>query len=652
MDSLPFRLNNTVYDIGVERRADKYIYFQIPFRLKDIVVPEIKDSFEDAEWMGYKTGERCWRVPETQLNCFRLQFYFGLGKPYEWYLRGLNLLPKLPGRYNHQNLMTSITVQYHQVLLGAEMGTGKTLATFDALKHLDEREIFWIAPRSALYSLQVEQEKWNFPHDIKYMTHHGLVKAMDQWESGKKPPKVVIFDESQRLKSDTAKRTRAAIHLADNMRAYYGREAIVVCLSGSPAPKSPLDLWSQARICQPGYLREGSTQAFKRRMCLTVEATSPVSGTKYPKLVTWWDNEAKCAVCGQFENDQYHNMDYYIENGPYHTYRKSVNEVAKLPLRLKGLMTTILKHEVLKELPEKVYRTIHCPPTSSTLRAAAMITQMETRGSMALTRLRELSDGFQYEKEQVGVETCPVCHGEKTLADSVYVGPVLDEFELPDPAAHPEWFEPATVVCGRCDGFGEVPKLAQIAKHVATPKETVLKDLLEQYDEDQRVVIWAGFHGSLDRCLQIVNKAGWKSICVDSRGWRTTLGSEHGTKISPKLMLELFQDRKCDERIAWIGHPGAGGTGVTLTASPVAIYYSNDFNFENRIQSEDRIHRPGMDVNKGATIIDLIHLPSDAYVLDNLMRKQVLQAQSVGDIRRALETIVIPTRSYGVHIAG
>jgi hypothetical protein len=54
------------------------------------------------------------------------------------------------------------------------------------------------------------------------------------------------------------------------------------------------------------------------------------------------------------------------------------------------------------------------------------------------------------------------------------------------------------------------------------------------------------------------------------------------------------------------------------------------------MQSEDRIHRPGMDVNRGATIIDIFHLPSDQKVLENLRKKRDLQAMSLGDFVEGL----------------
>lgn len=53
-----------------------------------------------------------------------------------------------------------------------------------------------------------------------------------------------------------------------------------------------------------------------------------------------------------------------------------------------------------------------------------------------------------------------------------------------------------------------------------------------------------------------------------------------------------------------MGHPKTGGYGLTLTAANTVIYYSNSYDLELRLQSEDRAHRIGQE-NK-VTYIDLI----------------------------------------------
>jgi len=71
---------------------------------------------------------------------------------------------------------------------------------------------------------------------------------------------------------------------------------------------------------------------------------------------------------------------------------------------------------------------------------------------------------------------------------------------------------------------------------------------------------------------------------------------------------------------AFVGNAQAGGIGLTLTAAQTAIYYSNDFSLELRLQSEDRCHRKG---TKGTVrYIDLVAVDSiDEHVATSLQRK-------------------------------
>ena len=43
-----------------------------------------------------------------------------------------------------------------------------------------------------------------------------------------------------------------------------------------------------------------------------------------------------------------------------------------------------------------------------------------------------------------------------------------------------------------------------------------------------------------------------------------------------------------------------------------------------------------MDTNRGATIVDLVHLPTDQLVLDNLQKKKRLQALTMGELTGVL----------------
>jgi SNF2 family DNA or RNA helicase len=68
-------------------------------------------------------------------------------------------------------------------------------------------------------------------------------------------------------------------------------------------------------------------------------------------------------------------------------------------------------------------------------------------------------------------------------------------------------------------------------------------------------------------------------------------------------IVDNFQDPNHPLRF-FIGQPKTGGYGITLTAAHTMVYYSNSYDLEIRLQSEDRAHRIGQ--NQNVTYIDLI----------------------------------------------
>jgi len=274
-----------------------------------------------------------------------------------------------------------------------------------------------------------------------------------------------------------------------------------------------------------------------------------------------------------------------------------------------------------------------------------MSIQAKARSAIeAFTLLRELSDGFQYTEVTEGTVVCPSCKGtkvgdERYDLNNPYDTPTSEEFEkghrIPDPDDQgPEIrIGVRPIACNYCSGTGSVGRVIRTTHQIPTPKEDALKDILDEYDDVGRLVVYGGFTGTIDRVISIVKAVGWHWIRVDGRGWSSDIPGE------AQQLLERFQyGHEAFPRVAFIGQPGAAGMGLTLTASSAIVYYSNDFNAESRIQSEDRIHRAGMDVNRGATIIDLLHLPSDKKVLDNLKKKRKLQDISMGEIKILMQS--------------
>lgn len=489
---------------------------------------------------------------------------------------------------------------------------GKTLSAIELMERVYKLGIYrqwYVAPKGALPGVKLIFKEWKSKISPLWFTYDELKGTIKKWNAEMKAPQLIIFDEAQKLRNETSQRSQVAGYLADEMRREYKNDCYVILMTGTPAPKSPFDYYRLCEIACPGYLKEGSIHKFKERMAIT-QLVNDVSGGRYPKLVAYRDGKTHlCNICG--ESEKSHETDPEIvacsKPGDYHTFIPMKDEVSALYRRMKGLTIVKLKSECL-DLPKKVYKIIQVPVDPQLKQAAALIKAAAPNAMVALTLLRELSDGFQYGDKVTGHETCPDCKGKKTII----VGNA----------------EP--IACPFCKATGEKVIKSQTTTKIDSSKLLALQEELEtDFEDDNRIVIFAGFQASVDLVNEFMKSIKWKTIRIDGRGWESELSS------NPVELLEKFQQyEKYEEKIAIVGHPASGGIGNTYTASKGLIYYSNSFAGEDRMQSEDRLDRPGC---RGQLIVDLFHLPSDKLVYDNLLRKRELQALSMGDIASALE---------------
>ena len=96
--------------------------------------------------------------------------------------------------------------------------------------------------------------------------------------------------------------------------------------------------------------------------------------------------------------------------------------------------------------------------------------------------------------------------------------------------------------------------------------------------------------------------------------------------------IRKFQsDPKCR---FMVGTPSTGGYGITLTAANTVIYYSNGYDLEKRLQSEDRAHRIGQ--KKNVTYIDIIAEKTvDEKIQKSLRKKINIASEVLGEELRA-----------------
>ena len=624
---LKIQIGDYRYPVTFTKKRDR-LWASYAFNKK--ITEELK-ALEGTTWHGFKDPPiKAWSLSDSQHNRFQLDFLAG-GDPYVWFDKPLQTdIVWRPELRQHQIDIATFELIRHYCVIAAEMGTGKTLSTISAMEQSGAKSWYWIAPKSAMYSVQLEFDKWNAKLRPRFHTYEAFRELCKNWPQGAEPPQGIVFDEASRCKTHTAARTQAAKWMADYIREHWGEQGYVILMSGSPAPKSPVDWWSLCNIACPGFLKEGNPEKFRSRLAIMKQAEG-VAGM-YSALESWLDDEKKCKTCGKYENQH----DEIMEDA--HVYVPSKNEVAYLYKRMNGLVLVKLKKDCL-DLPEKQYREIRIKPSQNIVNAAKLLVAQGNSGIKTLTLLRELSDGFQYDEQAIGTETCPLCKGERTAIDFIYIGPddQYDEMmrrqyeglEIPEGT-----FQTGEKACPHCDGSGEVTSYTRVATQVESAKEQVLSDLFDEHDEVGRLVVYAGFTGSVDRCVEIAKRNQWNWIRADGRGWASDL------PLDAKEMLLKFQDKNREvRRLVFIGQPSASGMGITLHESPSVVYYSNDFNAESRLQSEDRVHRMGMNVNRGCTIIDLLHLPSDELVLNNLKKKKKLQSLTMGSLNAEINSL-------------
>jgi hypothetical protein len=443
-------------------------------------------------------------------------------------------------------------------------------------------------------------------------------------------PKGIILDESTKVKTPTSQRSQATALICNEMLETHGEDCYIIEMSGAPAPKSPADWYNQCEIACPGFLREGKYEKFKERLAIIAKRES-IDGGVYPELVTWLDDEKKCAICGRYSEDHIFGTTLEEEGHPY---KPSVNEVYNLYNRMKGLVLVKFKKDCL-DLPELQYRLIRVEPTSSMLRAAELISKITPKAVTTLMLLRELSDGFQYAEEENGDEECKRCKGTGKSTEWVFKSNEVSDGS--DGISIPRSYSAQKEVCPTCNGSGRAKKIIRVAKQVKSPKEDAFIDLLDEHDPIGRFVVYAGFQASVDKCVSIALRYQWDVIRADGRGWAYYCSKTNKClALSNKDMLKKFASKDA-EKICFVGQPGAAGMGIDLAASPSAFFYSNSFNSEDRMQAIERIYGPGMDCNRGATIIDIVHLNVDKVILTNLKKKRDLMNFTMGELREAFK---------------
>jgi SNF2 family DNA or RNA helicase len=147
-------------------------------------------------------------------------------------------------------------------------------------------------------------------------------------------------------------------------------------------------------------------------------------------------------------------------------------------------------------------------------------------------------------------------------------------------------------------------------------------ELINLLDEvSGKVIIWATYRHNIQT---ITNKL------KEKYGDTSTAAFYGDTENQVRMdLVKNFQDEGHDLTYL-VANPKTGGYGITLTASHTVVYFSNNYDLEIRLQSEDRAHRIGQK-NK-VTYVDFVCKGTvDEKILLALKSKVDIASQVMGD---------------------
>ena len=149
-------------------------------------------------------------------------------------------------------------------------------------------------------------------------------------------------------------------------------------------------------------------------------------------------------------------------------------------------------------------------------------------------------------------------------------------------------------------------------------KNNRINELMDVLDEiEGKAIIWAHYQHDIVNIIKEVEKVHGPGSIVDYYGLTPQEQRQPNIK-------KFQSDPECR---FMVGTPSTGGYGITLTAANTVIYYSNGYDLEKRLQSEDRAHRIGQ--KKSVTYVDLICEETVDEKIVKALRKKINIASEV-----------------------
>ena len=211
---------------------------------------------------------------------------------------------------------------------------------------------------------------------------------------------------------------------------------------------------------------------------------------------------------------------------------------------------TRFRKEECIDIPEKIYdiRKVHLTPY-----------MQEVYDAMVQYAIAQI----QKQADQSGIVKAPIVLTQLLRLSQITSGFVVD-------------------VDGKVTDFEDQPKLKAV------------QDIMEESvkNNGNKLLVWARFQHDVEKIMK---------LCKKLDIWSVDLYGEVDRQ-QREVNIKAFQTN--NDCKVMVGTAGTGGFGIELTAANVVVYYSNSYSLEQRLQSEDRTHRAGL--NHKIQYIDLL----------------------------------------------
>lgn len=356
----------------------------------------------------------------------------------------------------------------------------------------------------------------------------------------------IIEDEATRIKTPTAKRSKA-IHKLNK----YGQRAI---LTGTPATKSPFDLWSQFEFLNANYFN-CSFFTFQHRYGIMMRASNQRTGQVYNALI---DERtfgiAKSKIRRLKEERNARGESTLLTQRDYELLA-SLMELSEANIRFIENATEYVKFKRMDELKDIISNDVYAAKKSECLDLPSKIYEY------AYTEMTvEQSKVYKNAKEQLKAE---FMDKQLTIVNKLVATTRLQQ------------------ICGGFfpynddEGSGIIP-----IGNVNSKITKLIEDLEEVNFDDTKVIVWAAFVPELKLLYSELSKL-----------YNCCLYYGEVPDYKRDAIKHDFVNGKYD---IFIANTATGGFGLNLQNATLQYFFSNTFNVENRLQAEDRSHRIGV----------------------------------------------------------